>query len=211
MICLKHPSVALTAGPEFSTLLLLLQWGSARFPVYDYVTHIYCIQWMLSRMWVWQKGHLGSNNLSALHTCDVCFLTRILDIVWKALRHLLGFPGGSDGKESACNAGDLGSIPGWEDPTEKGMATHSNILAWRIPWTEEPGRLPSMGCAEWDTAQQLNTFSHLSPVSLPLIIRPPEILAQQPCFTPSCCLSGWSVCPSSYYAALVNAVLPWIC
>jgi len=34
---------------------------------------------------------------------------------------------------------------GWEDPLEKGMATHSSILAWRIPWTEEPGRLQSMG------------------------------------------------------------------
>ena len=33
----------------------------------------------------------------------------------------------------------------WEDPMEEGMATHSNILAWRIPWTEEPGRLQSMG------------------------------------------------------------------
>ena len=43
-----------------------------------------------------------------------------------------GFPGGSDGKESACNAGDPGSIPG-EDPLEKGMATHSSILPWRTP------------------------------------------------------------------------------
>ena len=34
---------------------------------------------------------------------------------------------------------------GWEDPLEKGMATHSSILAWKIPWAEEPGRLPSMG------------------------------------------------------------------
>ena len=34
---------------------------------------------------------------------------------------------------------------GWEDPLEKSMATHSSILAWRIPWTEEPGRLKSMG------------------------------------------------------------------
>ena len=39
-------------------------------------------------------------------------------------------------KESACNAGNLGFIPGQEDPLEKGMATHSCILAWRIPWTE---------------------------------------------------------------------------
>ena len=115
---------------------------------------------------------------------------------------------GSDGKESACNAGDLGLIPGserspgegngefhgqqslegfhpwghkeldmteqlafsfwaslvaqmvknppamqetrvqylgWEDPLEKGMATHSSILAWKIPWTEEPGRAQAMG------------------------------------------------------------------
>ena len=43
-----------------------------------------------------------------------------------------GFPGGSDGKESACDAGDHGLIPGWEDPLEEGMGTHSNILAWRI-------------------------------------------------------------------------------
>ena len=46
---------------------------------------------------------------------------------------LWGFPGGSDGKESACNMEDLGLIPGWEDPLEEGMATHSSILAWRIP------------------------------------------------------------------------------
>ena len=44
----------------------------------------------------------------------------------------MGFPAGSDDKESACNAGDLGSIPGWEDPLEKGRETHSSILAKRI-------------------------------------------------------------------------------
>ena len=93
----------------------------------------------------------------------------------------MGFPGSSDGKESACNARDPSLIPGlgrstgegigyplqyswaslvaqtvknspamretwgqslgWEDPPEKGTATHSSILAWRIPWTEEPGGL----------------------------------------------------------------------
>ena len=129
----------------------------------------------------------------------------------------LGFRGGSEGKASACNAGDHGSVPasgrspgegngtplqcscldnpsdggawwaavygvaqsrtrlkrlssssraslvaqrvkhlpamqetqvrflGWEDPLEKEMATHSSTLAWKIPWTEEPGRLQSMG------------------------------------------------------------------
>ena len=50
---------------------------------------------------------------------------------------MLGFPGGSDSKESAYNAGALGR----EVLLEKEMATHSSILAWRIPWTEEPGGL----------------------------------------------------------------------
>ena len=40
---------------------------------------------------------------------------------------------------------DMGSVPGSEDPLEKEMATHSSILAWKIPWTEEPGGLQSMG------------------------------------------------------------------
>ena len=54
---------------------------------------------------------------------------------------LLDFSGGSDDKESACNVGDSGSIPESGRSPEKGMATHSSILAWRIPWTEEPGGL----------------------------------------------------------------------
>ena len=57
----------------------------------------------------------------------------------------IGFPGGSDGKESTCNVGDLGSIPGLGRALEEGMATHSSILAWKIPWTEDPGKLQSMG------------------------------------------------------------------
>ena len=64
-----------------------------------------------------------------------------------------GFPGGSEVKASACNAGDLGSTPGWEDPLEKELATHYSILAWEIPWTEEPGGLWSMGHKESDTTE----------------------------------------------------------
>ena len=55
--------------------------------------------------------------------------------------------GGTSGKEPV-NEGDVrdaGSTPGSGDPLEEGMATHSRALAWRIPWTEEPGGLPSMG------------------------------------------------------------------
>ena len=49
---------------------------------------------------------------------------------------------------SGASAEDIrvaGSIPEWKDPLEEGMATHSSTLVWRIPWTEEPGRLKSMG------------------------------------------------------------------
>ena len=52
----------------------------------------------------------------------------------------LGFPGGSDSKASACNEGDLDRSLGSEDPLEEGMATHSSVLAWRIPWTIPWGR-----------------------------------------------------------------------
>ena len=47
-------------------------------------------------------------------------------------------------KNPPASAGDAGSILGGKDPLEKGMATHSSILAWRVPWTEEPGGLQSM-------------------------------------------------------------------
>ena len=59
-------------------------------------------------------------------------------------------------KNSPANAGDVkdaGWIPGWEDPLEEGMAAHSSVLAWRIPWTEEPGRPQSMGPKESDTTE----------------------------------------------------------
>ena len=106
-------------------------------------------------------------------------ISPFLTVIW----HLccVGFPDGSAGKESTCNAGDPNRIPGsgispkegigyplqcswvsqvaqmvknlpamqetwvrslgWEDPLEKGMATHFSTLSWRIPWTEEPGGL----------------------------------------------------------------------
>ena len=69
---------------------------------------------------------------------------------------------GSDSKESACNAKDLGLIPGLEDPLEEGMATHSSILAWRIPWIEEPGGLQPTGSQRighnWVTNSILGEF-----------------------------------------------------
>ena len=58
---------------------------------------------------------------------------------------MLGFPSGSDSKESACSVGDPGLILGQEEPLEKEVSTHSSILAWRISWTEKTGELQFMG------------------------------------------------------------------
>ena len=122
-------------------------------------------------------------NLPAIQDTLVQFW--VGEITWRRdrLPTTAGFPDSSVGKESTCNAGDPGSIPGsgrstgegidyplqyfwaslvaqlvknppamqetwvqslgWEDPLEKGKATHSSTLDWRIPWTEEPGRLYS--------------------------------------------------------------------
>ena len=55
--------------------------------------------------------------------------------------HKVGFAGGSVVKNLPAMQETQVQSLGWEDPPEKGMTTHSNILAWRIPWTEEPGGL----------------------------------------------------------------------
>ena len=70
-------------------------------------------------------------------------------IPWRKdrLPSILGLPWGSDCKESAHNAGDLTLIPGWEDPLEEGMATHSSILAWRILMDREAWRAKVHGVA----------------------------------------------------------------
>ena len=64
------------------------------------------------------------------------------------LRRIWGFPGGSAVKNLPAMQEPQETLVqslGQEDPLEEGMATHSSILAWRVPWTEEPGGLPSIG------------------------------------------------------------------
>ena len=58
-------------------------------------------------------------------------------------------------KNPPAKAGDTGLIPGSGNPLEREMATYSSILAWQIPWTEEPGGLQSMGSQESDTTKGL--------------------------------------------------------
>ena len=83
----------------------------------------------------------------------------------------------------AADTGDSGSIPGLGRSLEKGMATHSSILAWRTPWTEDPGRLQSMGSQRvrheqlteqtWATDWATNTFNfyqkHTKPTNISVL------------------------------------------
>ena len=62
-----------------------------------------------------------------------------------------GSPGGSDNKKSTCNVGNLGSVPGWEDPLEEGMATHPSILARRIPMERGAWRVTIHGVPKSQT------------------------------------------------------------
>ena len=87
-------------------------------------------------------------------TADGCLFAKFVIGPWQVekcasnFRHCFGIlrlPGGLEGKDlPAVRETQVQSL-GWDDPLEEGMATHSCILAWRIPWTEEPGRLQSMG------------------------------------------------------------------
>ena len=80
------------------------------------------------------------------------------------------FPGGSDCKASAYNAGDRVQILDQKDLLETKMAPHSSILVWKIPWTEEPGKLQPMGSQrvryDWATSLSLSTlfFNHSYPI-----------------------------------------------
>ena len=75
-----------------------------------------------------------------------------------------GFPGGSVGKNSPDNEGDTGLIPGLGRSPGEGNATHSSILAWRVPWMEEPGKLVH-GITKSQT--QLSDFTHSLPFEPP--------------------------------------------
>ena len=92
---------------------------------------------------------LANANHSPIYKCIKSTVYTMLHV-----NRLSQLPGGSD----ACHAGDLGLTAGSEDPLEKGMATHSSILAWRIPRTEQPGELQSM---ESQSQTQLSNY-HIS-------------------------------------------------
>ena len=104
------------------------------------------------------------------------------------------FPGGSDGKESTCNA--LWSLDR-EDTLEKGMATHSSVLAWRIPWTEEPGRLQGLQIV----GHEMSIFAcHTVPIFS--LVKYLQIF---------CYFKNWAICfPSVQFTSHSYSAAPWI-
>ena len=98
-------------------------------------------------------GFFTQHNIFKVHSHCSIYLNKssalekkIGNYDWcQTLTSVWGFPGGSYGKESACDVQDLGSIPGLLNSPGGGHDTHSSVLAWRIPWTEESGGLQSMG------------------------------------------------------------------
>ena len=98
----------------------------------------------------------------------------------------MGFPGGSVGKESACNARDAGSIPGLGRFPGGGMVTHSSILVWRIPGTREPGRLQSI-----ESQRVGHDWSYWAHTAWPILI---QILSDFQDFVCVCvCRIPWSL------------------
>ena len=76
----------------------------------------------------------------------------------------IGFPGGSDSEESACNAGDPDSISGSERSPGEGNGNPLQYLAWRVPWPEKPGRLQSMGSQSQTRLSDEDTHTHTHPM-----------------------------------------------
>ena len=121
-----------------------------------------------------------------------------------------GFPGGSDGKESDCNAGDPGLIPGLgKSPGEK-IATHSSILAWKLSWMEEPGGLQSIGSQRvrhnFATSLHLDSTRQIYPV---FILKKSESVSHSVVFD-SCDPIDCSPPGSSVRGIIHSRILEWV-
>ena len=97
--------------------------------------------------WIFSTGSSKPTFCPALClgrlTCVGCFHRLVLGsgLIWPTGDPELGFPSDSVVKHPPANAGDAGSVPGPGRSPEGETATHASILAWRVPWTEKPGRL----------------------------------------------------------------------
>ena len=116
------------------------------------------------------KGMRSLHIIKWMHIKGYTYWTYICTCV------CMGFPGGAHWKNPTANAEgirDMGSLPGSGRFLEEGLATHSSILAWRIPWTEEPGGLQSMGLQSWTWLKCLSTHACVCVYLITFIITSP--------------------------------------
>ena len=81
----------------------------------------------------------------------------------------IGFPWCLTVKQSVCTVGHSGSILGWEDPPEEGMATHSSVLSWRIRGQRSLVDYSPWGRRESDVTERLSTYTHISHIYVPFL------------------------------------------
>ena len=108
------------------------------------------IKWVLGIHNIWHILIIHCTLLPCVTSISYslsCHMSITYHHVWYIVKTRMGFPGGTGGKEPTCHCRReiwVQSL-GWENPLKEGLAAHSRILAWRIPWTEEPGGLQSIG------------------------------------------------------------------
>ena len=119
--------------------------------------------------WTWVWAVLGvDDEQGSLACCSLwgCKESDMTEQLNDKNDDTTGFPGGLDSKESACNTGDPGSSPGLGRSPGEGNSNHSNILAWRIPWTEESGRLQFIKLQRVRHDWVTNTFTFHKPIQI---------------------------------------------
>ena len=121
----------------------LLHWQADSLPV-NQPGSPSCLNLMVLNVIIWNKGLFMIFNFK-----KVSNIKTIYNATQKSVLMCMYFPGGARGKEPICQCRRQKELwvrsLGQEDPLEEGMATHSSSLGWRIPWTEKPGGLQSMG------------------------------------------------------------------
>ena len=126
-----------------------------------------------------------------------------------------GFPAGSDGKESACNVGDLGSIPGSRRSPGEGNGNPLQILAWEIPWTEEPGR-QSTGSESY-TTERLHFLHYVARISFwcfTLFLKKVDLHFSFTLFQPQFLFQGYNVYKNVLRGAFLfswKSLFSWTC
>ena len=139
-VSLVFPSKTTGVGCHFSLRVNFSIWGSD--PHYPH--------WQANFLPLSCQGNpsIGDTAVKKQTKNEISFSRQTVHVIISKLSCQCDFPGSASDKESACQCRRHETwvrSPGWEEPLEEEMATHSNILAWKIPWTEEPGGLQSMG------------------------------------------------------------------